>query len=135
MGNMIKIIGQLHEYDIEIVKDDVADDFDVSAWVMGLKEKGFMPKPKFQKNDNTPFEPFVGTVEKIEPTKTKQGKDMWIAHVRPDKANESDPDKELVAFKFMNQREWRAGDRVKVTKNDKGWLEGHEPESDTPPPF
>lgn len=135
MGNMIKIIGQLHEYDIEIVKDDVPDDFDVSAWVLGLKERGFMPKPKFQRNDAAAFEPFVGTVESIEKTQTKSGKDMWIANVRPDKVNEGDADKPTVAFKFMNVREWRVGDRCKVIKNDKGWLEGHEPESDTPPPF
>lgn len=132
---MFKIIGQLHGFDIEIVEEIENPEFDVSAWVLSFKEKGLNPKPKFQKNDDGPFEPFIGTVESIEKTSTKAGKDMWIANVRPDKVKEDDADKPLVAFKFMNVREWRVGDRCKVTKNDKGWLEGHEPEGDTPPPF
>lgn len=135
MDTGIKILGMIHDFDVEIVLNDVPSDFNVAEWVMNLKARGLNPRPRYQKKDDTPFEPFVGTVEKIEKTQTKSGKDMWVAHVRPDKSEPDDPDKPLVSFKFMNAREWRENDRVKVTKNDKGWLEGHEPESGQEPPF
>lgn len=123
MGTMIKILGMLHGYDIEIVTDDVAEDFDVNAWVLGLNAKGLSPRPRYQQRDNTPFEPFAGIVEKIEETKTKNDKPMFIAHVRPHVAD-GETAKELVSVKYMPPKgTWRVGDKVKVTKNDKGWLE------------
>lgn len=130
----LKILAQVHGFDVEIFLEDLELDADVSAIVKGFQEKGLTPRPRFTK-DSTPFEPFIGIVEKTEETTSKAGdKQMFIAHVRPI-VGEGQPQKELVAVKYMPPRNtWRVNDRVKVTKNQKGWLEINE-DSDATPPF
>lgn len=109
---------------------------DLVTLTQEMKKNGeILPRPKFTRSDAVPFEPFYGVVEKIEDTKTKNGKEMFIAHVRPD-VGEGEPPKDLVAVKYMPPKQtWRIGDKVRVSKNDKGWLELYERIEGDPAPF
>lgn len=127
-----KILGVVNGFDFEI-EDEFASIEDLHTFTQTLMKHGeFKPRPKFQK-DNAAFEPFKGVVEKVEPTKTNNGKDMFIAHVRPD-VGEGETAKPLFAVKYMPpQSTWRVGDKVYVDKNEKGWAQLHEQAGE--PPF
>lgn len=130
----LKILGMLHGFDIELEYADLAADADVSAIVTGLKDAGLQPRPRYQKNDAASFEPFVGTITKTEVGgQTQKGNPYFIAHVAPVVA-EGQPAKEPYAVKYYDkQSTWRVGDKVSVTKNDKGFIEIKEATNE--PPF
>ncbi len=126
-----RLIGIIHDMDIEIdIPYDMVEE--IAPIVLIMKNAGMKPKPRFSGKDNAAFEPFTGKVETIEPTKTQNGKDMFIANVRPD-VKEGEAVKPLFAVKYMPPKStWRVGDIVNVSKNDKGWAEMHESEQADP---
>ena len=132
MMNTAKILAMNNGYDVEISFSYETID-DINAFTQELKKHGeFLPRPRFSKND-TPFTDFVGTVKKTEPTKTKNGKDMFIAHILPDGKTEDDKDAIVSVMYLPPEKTWRIGDRCKVTKGPKGWLELHEEVTEEPP--
>ena len=127
------VIGMVNGFDFEITAEcDTIDD--ALALTQELKKHGeFLPRPRYSKDNGNKWEPFYGTIEKVEDTKTQTGKDMYIAHVRPDAAEGEQP-KELIAVKYMPPKSsWRVGDKVYVDKNEKGWAQLHERAGE--PPF
>ncbi len=115
-----------------IIHETAEDRENIGDIVKMYVNSGMLPKPRYQAKSSEAFEPFDGTVESVEETKTQTGKQMFIANVRPD-TKEGEDKKPLVAVKFMPPRNtWRVNDLVHISKNDKGWMELHEREQTAP---
>lgn len=132
----LTILAHIGGYDIELTEDNIDTPDQVFDIVSAIQKNGsIIPRPRWQKQEAAAFEPFNGTITKIEDTKTKNGKDMYIAFVTPAVAEGEQP-KDAVPVKYMPPKQtWRLNDAVHVSKNDKGWLELSEQQTGDNTPF
>lgn len=89
---------------------------EIQSFCDGLVNGGFKPTT-FEKKPDTATQVVdqFGKVEKVEKTTTKNGKEAYIAHIM---CENSTP----VEIMFFGAGSCRKGDRVKIFKNDSGYL-------------
>lgn len=115
-GFPVRVQGYLKSFRIEfdLTTEDITIE-DLVSFIDMLEEKGFKGTTFEKKETSEALAGKIGNVDKIEKTKTKNGKDAFLAHIMIDGRDTP------VSIMFFNPGECRKGDRVKI-KMDNGYV-------------
>jgi hypothetical protein len=114
---VVHIQGFFKSFKMEFVFEDFSTE-ECMNFVLMLENASFKGTTFEKKEPRADFDGKTGKVDSVEATKTKNGKDAFIAHILIDGLEGDDA---KLSIMFFSKGAARKGDKVKIKKNDAGF--------------